>query len=212
MLLQLSEHSRHFTAPSSDHHPHHSGIIGLLAFTEHILCPRQHGAPNEVVLLLSLSYQGRNGGSESVTCPRPHSLEDLRDPLDFIHPETSKADTTSLLPSLAGAPPVCLPVPALPHAPGPPPSVPWLSSGVSFSLSLCLNAQHAASNSEPWALTLACEPVLVSSLGKVLAHFPEPPRSQCGAGSHAACWGDNGLAHPWLHSALSSQTFSQQSD
>ena len=43
-------------------------------FTEHILCPRQHGAPNEVVLLLSLSYQGRNGGSESVTCPRPHSL------------------------------------------------------------------------------------------------------------------------------------------
>lgn len=51
-----------------------SGIIGLMAFTEHILCPRQHGAPNEVVLLLSLSYQGRNGGSESVTCPRPHSL------------------------------------------------------------------------------------------------------------------------------------------
>lgn len=74
VLLHLSEHSRHFTAPSSDHHPHHSGIIGLLAFTEHILCPRQHGAPNEVVLLLSLSYQGRNGGSESVTCPRPHSL------------------------------------------------------------------------------------------------------------------------------------------
>lgn len=51
-----------------------SSIIGLMAFIEHILCPRQHGTSNDVVPLLSLSYRGRNGGSESGTCPRPHSL------------------------------------------------------------------------------------------------------------------------------------------
>lgn len=51
-----------------------SGIIGLMAFIEHMLRPRQHGASNEVVLLLSLSYRERNGGSETVTCLRPHSL------------------------------------------------------------------------------------------------------------------------------------------
>lgn len=42
-----------------------SGIIGLMAFIEHMLRPRQHGASNEVVLLLSLSYRERNRESRN---------------------------------------------------------------------------------------------------------------------------------------------------